>query len=91
MRFGELQRSVGASQKVLTQQLKELGQDGLIQRQVYAEMPLRVEYSLSAYGHTLQPVLEALYAWGLASYLSAQPAGTTADSFSQACEAATTL
>ncbi|MGI4863979.1 MAG: winged helix-turn-helix transcriptional regulator [Janthinobacterium lividum] len=74
MRFGELQRSVDVSQKVLTQQLKELERDGIVRRQVYAEVPPRVEYSLSAYGQTLQPVLEALYDWGVAHYVRSQPA-----------------
>jgi DNA-binding HxlR family transcriptional regulator len=69
MRFSELQRTVGASQKVLTHQLKELERDGIVQRQVYAEVPPRVEYSLSAHGQTLQPVLELLYAWGAEHYL----------------------
>jgi DNA-binding HxlR family transcriptional regulator len=68
MRFGELQRAVAVSQKVLTQQLKELEHDGIIRRQVYAEVPPRVEYSLSSYGQTLQPVLEALYNWGVMHY-----------------------
>ena len=68
LRFGELQRLVGVSQKVLTQQLKELEHDGLVRRQVYAEVPPRVEYSLSPYGQTLHPVLDALYAWGLQHY-----------------------
>ena len=74
LRFGALQRLVGCSQKVLTQQLKELEQDSIVQRQVYAEVPPRVEYSLSDYGRTLQPVLEALYAWGRAHYMRSQPA-----------------
>jgi DNA-binding HxlR family transcriptional regulator len=77
MRFGELQRAVAVSQKVLTQQLKELEQDGIIRRQVYAEVPPRVEYSLSPYGQTLQPVLEALYSWGLQHYTRAYPACAT--------------
>lgn len=74
MRFGELQRAVAVSQKVLTQQLKELEHDGIVYRQVYAEVPPRVEYSLSPYGQTLQPVLEALYSWGLQHYMRADPA-----------------
>lgn len=78
LRFGALQRLVGCSQKVLTQQLKELERDGIVQRQVYAEVPPRVEYRLSAYGQTLQPVLEALYAWGRAHYLRNQPASAGA-------------
>lgn len=69
LRFGSLQRLVGCSQKVLTQQLKELEHDGIVQRQAYAEVPPRVEYSLSTYGRTLQPVLDALYAWGREHYL----------------------
>ena len=68
LRFGELQHRVGSSQKVLTQQLKELEKDGIVRRQVYAEVPPRVEYSLSTYGQTLQPVLDALYTWGVAHY-----------------------
>ena len=74
LRFGELQRRVGSSQKVLTQQLKELEKDGIVRRQVYAEVPPRVEYSLSTYGQTLQPVLDALYAWGMAHYARSQAA-----------------
>ncbi|TGE23420.1 winged helix-turn-helix transcriptional regulator [Hymenobacter metallicola] len=73
MRFGELQRAVEVSQKVLTQQLKELEHDGIVRRQVYAEVPPRVEYSLSTYGQTLQPILDALYAWGLTHYTRDQP------------------
>jgi DNA-binding HxlR family transcriptional regulator len=65
VRFGELQRVVLVSQKVLTQQLKELEHDGIIRRQVYAEVPPRVEYSLSAFGQSLLPVLDALYDWGV--------------------------
>ena len=80
LRFGELQRQVGSSQKVLTQQLKELEKDGIVRRQVYAEVPPRVEYSLSAYGQTLQPVLDALYTWGTAHYVRSQAANeATAD------------
>ena len=74
LRFGELQRGVGISQKVLTQQLKELEHDGLVRRKVYAEVPPRVEYSLSAYGRTLQPVLEALHTWGQTHCARTQPA-----------------
>ncbi|MBC8153799.1 MAG: helix-turn-helix transcriptional regulator [Bacteroidetes bacterium] len=73
LRFGELQRAVDISQKVLTQQLKELEKDGLILRRVYAEVPPRVEYSLSTYGKTLQPVLEALHSWGSAHCVRTSP------------------
>ena len=78
LRFGALQRLVGGSQQVLTQPLKELEQDGIVQRQLYAEVPPRVGHSLSAYGRTLQPVLDALYAWGRAHYLRNQPGATAA-------------
>jgi DNA-binding HxlR family transcriptional regulator len=87
LRFGSLQRLVGCSQKVLTQQLKELEHDGIVQRQVYAEVPPRVEYSLSTYGRTLQPVLDALYAWGREHYMRGQaaPAGLTEATAQVAC------
>lgn len=65
LRFSELQRVIPAvSQKVLTQQLKELELDGIVKRRVYAEVPPRVEYSLTPYGQTLRPVLDALFDWG---------------------------
>ncbi len=65
MRFGELKKHIGAiSQKMLTQQLRELEADGIVHRQVYAEVPPRVEYSLTAHGLTLRPALQALYHWG---------------------------
>jgi DNA-binding HxlR family transcriptional regulator len=79
-RFGELQRAVGVSHKVLSQQLKELEEDGIVRRQVYAEVPPRVEYSLSEYGKTLQPLLDALQAWGQAHRLRCQPAEATTSS-----------
>jgi DNA-binding HxlR family transcriptional regulator len=78
LRFGELQRVVLVSQKVLTQQLKELERDGIIRRQVYAEVPPRVEYSLSAFGQSLLPVLDALYDWGVRYYLQNQPGAAEA-------------
>ena len=65
LRFGELQRAMPkVSQKVLTQQLKELEEEGIVRRKVYAQVPPRVEYSLTPYGQTLKPVLDALYFWG---------------------------
>ena len=51
------------SQKVLTQQLRELEQDGLIKRQMFAEMPVRVEYSLTPFGRKLRPILQAPDSW----------------------------
>ena len=63
-RFKELQRSVGCSQKVLTDNLRELESKGLVSRKVYPEVPPRVEYSMTKLGATLSPVLNAMAAWG---------------------------
>ena len=64
-RFAELKRLLpGISQKVLTQQLRELEHSGIVLRKVYAQVPPKVEYSLTEYGQTLRPVLEALSRWG---------------------------
>ena len=64
-RFGELKKSIGSvSQKVLTSQLRDMEAKGLVHRQVYAEVPPRVEYSLTELGQSLKPVLDALWAWG---------------------------
>lgn len=64
-RFGELKRSVGnVSQKVLTAQLRDMEEKGLLERKVYAEVPPRVEYTLTALGQSLRPILEALAGWG---------------------------
>jgi len=73
-RFGELSRRVGgATQKMLTQQLRELESDGLVHRKVFAEVPPRVEYSATPLGRSLQPVVAALTEWG-EKYLSDRPA-----------------
>ena len=65
-RFGELRNGVqGVSQKVLTQNLRSMEDDGIIERRVYAEVPPRVEYKLSDLGNTLRPVIDALAEWGL--------------------------
>lgn len=64
-RFGELKKSIGSvSQKVLTSQLRAMEEDGLIHREVYAEVPPRVEYSLTELGWSLQPILDAMVSWG---------------------------
>lgn len=64
-RFGELKKSIGTvSQKVLTAQLRDMEQSGLVNRKVYAEVPPRVEYSLTDTGKSLEPVLDALRCWG---------------------------
>lgn len=64
-RFGELKRSLGGvSQKVLTSQLRQMEESGLLTRTVYPEVPPRVEYTLTELGYSLRPVLEALRDWG---------------------------
>lgn len=64
-RFGELKRSVkGITQSMLTQQLRELEDDGLISRKIYAEIPPRVEYTLTEFGLTLSPILQSMAEWG---------------------------
>lgn len=65
LRFAELQRAIdGVTQKVLSQQLRELERDGMITRRVYADVPPRVEYALSPLGETLREPLAVLCAWG---------------------------
>ncbi|MEI7603513.1 MAG: helix-turn-helix domain-containing protein [bacterium] len=65
VRFNELGRLInGITQKMLTQQLRELEKDGLIKRVVYPEVPPKVEYSITKYGKTLEPVLKAMAMWG---------------------------
>lgn len=64
-RHGELRRLLpDATQKMLTQQLRELESDGIIGRKVYPKKPPKVEYAFTARGQTLRPVIEALCAWG---------------------------
>jgi hypothetical protein len=64
-RFGELKRSVkGITQSMLTQQLRELEDDGLISRKIYAEIPPRVEYTLTEFGLTLSPIMQSMATWG---------------------------
>ena len=65
LRFSQLKRRLqGVTQKMLTQQLRELERDELIHREVYAEVPPRVEYSLTDLGRTLQPTLQLMCDWG---------------------------
>ena len=65
-RFGELKKSIGTvSQKVLTAQLRDMEEKGLLTRKVYAEVPPRVEYTLTETGYSLKPILDAMWAWGL--------------------------
>ena len=64
-RFGELKKSVsGISQKVLTAHLRSMEDDGLVNRKIYAQIPPRVEYSLTETGWSLKPVLDAMVQWG---------------------------
>ena len=65
-RFSELSKEInGISQKMLTQQLKQLEQDGIIDRKVYPEVPPRVEYSLTELGNSLKPILDSMNLWGV--------------------------
>ncbi|KAA8823995.1 transcriptional regulator [Bifidobacterium reuteri] len=64
-RFSELRRSIGnISQKVLTSNLRQMEADGLVHREVYPEVPPRVEYSLTDTGRSLKTVIDALWNWG---------------------------
>lgn len=65
MRFSEIHQAIPAiSKRMLTQQLRELEQDGVVKRTVYAEVPPRVEYGLTQLGRELRPLLEAMCQWG---------------------------
>ena len=64
-RYGELKKSVGnVSPRVLTAQLRDMEESGLVSRKVYAEVPPRVEYSLTELGQSLKPILDAMQCWG---------------------------
>jgi DNA-binding HxlR family transcriptional regulator len=65
MRFGELRRKVpNCTERMLTLQLRELEEDGLVTRTVYAEVPPRVEYQLTSFGESLEPILTGMCEWG---------------------------
>jgi len=65
-RFGELRKTIpGISQKVLTDNLRSLEEDGIIVRTIFAEVPPRVEYKLSELGDTMRPIIVAMEQWGL--------------------------
>lgn len=69
LRFNELQKALpGVNTKMLTKQLRELEEDGVITRKIYPEVPPRVEYAITDFGRTLIPILQALCNWG-AGYL----------------------
>ena len=73
LRFNELRRLIPSiTQRMLTHQLRELEADGLIVRTVYAQVPPRVEYTLTARGRSLEPVLMAMKEWGDANLSSAE-------------------
>ena len=64
-RFSELKRSLpGITQKMLTKQLRELEDEDIIKRVVYPQVPPKVEYSITEYGKSLEPILEAMHEWG---------------------------
>lgn len=65
-RFSELHRALkGVTQKMLTQQLREMERNGVVHRKVYTQVPPKVEYSLTPLGESLKPVLTAMHEWGL--------------------------
>lgn len=65
LRFGELRKRLpGVTQRMLTQQLRELEEDGVINRKVYAQVPPRVDYSLTEFGRTLEPIVLLMRDWG---------------------------
>lgn len=64
-RFGELKREIqGVTQKMLTQQLRELESDGLVHREIYKQIPPKVEYSLTDFGRSIEPILDQLWSFG---------------------------
>lgn len=66
IRYGELKKRLkDITPKMLTNQLRELERDGIVHRKVYPEVPPKVEYSITAYGMTLKPILDSMHEWGL--------------------------
>jgi len=73
MRFNEIQRAIpAATRRMITKHLRELEGHGIVHREVYAEVPPRVEYSLTELGHSLMPVLDVMVQWGL-MYIKQDP------------------
>jgi len=65
-RFGQLHRALqGITQKMLTQQLREMESDGIVHREVYLQVPPKVEYSLTPLGESLKPILDSMHEWGI--------------------------
>ena len=65
-RFGQLHRALhGITQKMLTQQLREMEEDSIIHREVYLQVPPKVEYSLTPLGESLKPIIDAMHQWGV--------------------------
>lgn len=76
MRFSELHRAIpGVTQQMLTSQLRELEADGIVHREVYPQVPPKVEYSLTGTGRELEPVIDALIVWGQKLPLQEDKAG----------------
>lgn len=65
-RFGQLHRALhGITQKMLTQQLREMEADGIVHREVYLQVPPKVEYSLTPLGNSLKPIIDSMHEWGI--------------------------
>ncbi|MCL5962101.1 MAG: helix-turn-helix transcriptional regulator [Chloroflexi bacterium] len=76
-RFGELRSSlIGISPKTLTERLRALEQQGIVERKIYPEVPPRVEYSLTERGQTLEPIIEAMREWGASLSVECAPVAT---------------